>query len=160
MIKLTIPVLLAATIAVAGMFAFMPVEQASTVHTTLNGGGFDSITLGSDLDLSVGADRFVLVDIHQQVATDGGFVVIRASTPLTCTDLAVVVMGTDGVADGTTVMGLVAAVDGGEDNAVVCHAHVPSVADGTTAFVALAWAAGTPTIKAHAIITTTIQTLV
>ena len=35
MIKLTIPVILAATIVVAGLFAFAPVEQASTVHETV-----------------------------------------------------------------------------------------------------------------------------
>ena len=33
--KLTIPAILAATVLVAGIFAFMPVQQASTVHTTL-----------------------------------------------------------------------------------------------------------------------------
>jgi len=33
--KLAIPAILAATVMVAGMFAFMPVEQASTVHTTV-----------------------------------------------------------------------------------------------------------------------------
>ena len=32
--KLTIPAILAATVMVAGIFAFMPVEQASTVHST------------------------------------------------------------------------------------------------------------------------------
>jgi len=32
--KLTIPAILVATVMVAGAFAFMPVEQASTVHTT------------------------------------------------------------------------------------------------------------------------------
>ena len=33
--KLTIPTILVATVMVAGIFAFMPVEQASTVHTTI-----------------------------------------------------------------------------------------------------------------------------
>ena len=33
--KLAIPAILAATVLVAGIFAFMPVEQVSTVHTTL-----------------------------------------------------------------------------------------------------------------------------
>ena len=33
--KLVIPGILAATVLVAGMFAFMPVEKASTVHTTI-----------------------------------------------------------------------------------------------------------------------------
>ena len=32
--KLTIPAILAVTVMVAGIFAFMPVEQASTVHTS------------------------------------------------------------------------------------------------------------------------------
>jgi len=33
--RLTIPAILAATVLVAGIFAFMPIEQASTVHTTI-----------------------------------------------------------------------------------------------------------------------------
>ena len=33
--KLAIPAILAATVLVTGIFAFMPVEQASTVHTTI-----------------------------------------------------------------------------------------------------------------------------
>jgi len=35
--KLTIPAILVATVMVAGIFAFMPVQQASTVHTTIQG---------------------------------------------------------------------------------------------------------------------------
>ena len=35
--KIAIPALLVATVMVAGMFAFAPVEQASTVHTTIIG---------------------------------------------------------------------------------------------------------------------------
>ena len=33
--KLAIPAILAATVLVAGIFAFMPIEQASTIHTTV-----------------------------------------------------------------------------------------------------------------------------
>ena len=33
--KIVIPALLVSTVMVAGMFAFMPVEQANTVHTTI-----------------------------------------------------------------------------------------------------------------------------
>jgi len=33
--KLTIPAILVATVMVAGIFAFMPVQEASTVHTTI-----------------------------------------------------------------------------------------------------------------------------
>jgi len=42
--KLMIPAILVATVMVAGIFAFMPVQQASTVHdtiiTTYNSGRF------------------------------------------------------------------------------------------------------------------------
>jgi len=40
--KLTIPTILVATVMVAGIFAFMPVEQASTVHTS------GTITIAND----------------------------------------------------------------------------------------------------------------
>ena len=49
--KLTIPTILVATVMVAGVFAFMPVEQASTVHTsgttTLAQANIDSINAAS-----------------------------------------------------------------------------------------------------------------
>jgi len=45
--KLTIPAILVATVMVAGIFAFMPVEQASTVHTTAAGQGFKTATVGT-----------------------------------------------------------------------------------------------------------------
>jgi hypothetical protein len=32
---ISIPAILAATVLVAGLFAFMPIEKASTVHTTI-----------------------------------------------------------------------------------------------------------------------------
>lgn len=35
MIKYTIPIILTLTVLVAGVFAFVPVEEASTVHTTI-----------------------------------------------------------------------------------------------------------------------------
>ena len=35
--KIVIPAILTATILVAGMFAFMPIEKAATVHTTITG---------------------------------------------------------------------------------------------------------------------------
>ena len=43
--KLAIPAILAATVLVAGIFAFMPVEQASTVHIS------GTITTASDADI-------------------------------------------------------------------------------------------------------------
>ena len=43
--KLTIPAILVATVLVAGIFAFMPIQQASTVHTS------GTITTASDADI-------------------------------------------------------------------------------------------------------------
>ena len=60
--KLTIPAILAATVMVAGMFAFMPVQQASTVHTT------GTMTLGAD---SITAARIATDAIGAaEIATD------------------------------------------------------------------------------------------
>ena len=44
--KIAIPALLVATVMVAGAFAFMPVEQASTVHTS------GTLTLSSSADVT------------------------------------------------------------------------------------------------------------
>ena len=52
--KLTIPTILAATVMIAGMFAFMPIEQASTVHTTITLAGFEAGALGVG-DIATGA---------------------------------------------------------------------------------------------------------
>ena len=54
--KLTIPAILAATVLVAGMFAFMPVEQASTVHTS------GTLTIAqADIDTLTGSASGVIV---------------------------------------------------------------------------------------------------
>jgi len=55
--KLTIPTILVATVMVAGIFAFMPVEQASTVHTTL---GQLNVGSNTDVDTSVAAGLVVV----------------------------------------------------------------------------------------------------
>ena len=53
MSKLTIPAILAVTVMVAGIFAFMPVEQASTVHTTI---GVLNVATSDDVVPTVTAD--------------------------------------------------------------------------------------------------------
>ena len=58
--KLAIPAILAATVLVAGMFAFMPVQKASTVHTTILGGIRDTKTV--NLDPWGATDAVVLYD--------------------------------------------------------------------------------------------------
>ena len=51
--KIIIPSILAATILVAGMFAFMPVQKASTVHTTIQSTILQSVAK-SDTDVATG----------------------------------------------------------------------------------------------------------
>jgi len=48
--KIAIPALLVATIMVAGIFAFAPVEQASTVHTTTSSGLITEVETSIILD--------------------------------------------------------------------------------------------------------------
>ena len=55
--KLTIPAILAATVMVAGIFAFMPVEQASTVHST---SGLSAI-IESVTTLTTATDQDILI---------------------------------------------------------------------------------------------------
>ena len=45
--KLTIPAILVATVMVAGIFAFIPVEQASTVHTTIQANTMKLVTVST-----------------------------------------------------------------------------------------------------------------
>ena len=62
--KLTIPAILVATVMVAGIFAFMPVEKASTVHTTITASTADIIqVVGTCSAADVSADCDLTVDI-------------------------------------------------------------------------------------------------
>lgn len=47
MIKFYIPILLSVTIVIAGVFAFVPVEQASTVHTTILEGSMNLVQVSA-----------------------------------------------------------------------------------------------------------------
>jgi len=80
--KLAIPTILLATVMVAGMFAFMPVEQASTVHDSgaiITAGGAvldadedlnDRIVAGNDDDITItiGTDNNTPFIVHQIIA--------------------------------------------------------------------------------------------
>ncbi len=103
--KLLIPVILTATILIGATFAVMPVEKASTVHTTILStlcnalfgvttcpGGVTAITLPAstsnvasfsniaisrnDQVVLAQSANYTLIDLHHQVAVDKGFVVI------------------------------------------------------------------------------------
>jgi len=70
--KLTIPAILAATVLVAGMFAFMPVQQASTVHLTL-GTAADLATVDANVDL-------ILADTGASLVIGAGDTVVGTGT--------------------------------------------------------------------------------
>ena len=76
--KLVIPTILLATVMVAGMFAFMPVEQASTVHVSSQLYAIEVLEL-TDTDLTEATDVYTLtcngdaVALHTTIfqATEG-----------------------------------------------------------------------------------------
>ena len=64
--KIVIPTILTATILIAGMFAFMPVEKASTVHTTILANTMQVRSFNADaggLDLDDNDDIIVDCDV-------------------------------------------------------------------------------------------------
>ena len=72
--KLTMPAILVATVMVAGVFAFMPVEQASTVHTTIQGAG------GTSLDDVLAASMITEVEAVSVTDSNTGDIVTLACT--------------------------------------------------------------------------------
>ena len=55
MMKIALPVLLAGIVMIAGIFAFMPVDKATTVHTTIQGSQLNDIDSTFQTDLSANA---------------------------------------------------------------------------------------------------------
>jgi len=53
--KIALPVLLAGIVMIAGIFAFMPVDKATTVHTTIQSTQLNNIASTFDLDLATNA---------------------------------------------------------------------------------------------------------
>ena len=162
--KLVIPAILVATVMVAGIFAFMPVQQASTVHTTIiakssGAGGFDTIVIPDPVTFDVAGVRLTLVDIHEEV--ENGFVILRTDTTVACTDLKVVVTDAGGTIQGSkSVMGeLGGTAQAGGFFERLCHAHIPTDTGASSVLVALALETGTPTIPAHSSITITIKSV-
>ena len=65
--KLTIPSILAATVLIAGIFAFMPVEKASTVHTGIGTNQIEQIqktlpTAGTTVTLTITASTDTVIN--------------------------------------------------------------------------------------------------
>jgi len=59
--KFAIPAILVATVMVAGMFAFMPVQQASTVHDTI------TTDIGTSFRVASGSTALGAVDVGNEV---------------------------------------------------------------------------------------------
>ena len=67
--KLTIPSILAATILIAGIFAFMPVEKAATVHTSLQEAiGTEVTMVKKGISLNPGVDESMTSTIFATTA--------------------------------------------------------------------------------------------
>lgn len=129
MTKLAIPVILAATIMVAGMFAFAPVDQASTVHTTigvLNLATADGVSLLTGpvalLDLSAGTD-IAMGQVCAVLIEAGGDESVEITATAAAGELVVVI-----AAGGATTTGcepfasqLVEATDGGDAGDLVSY---------------------------------------
>ena len=161
--KFAIPAILVATVMVAGIFAFMPVEQASTVHTTIidkssGAGGFDTIVFPDPVTFDAAGVRLTLVDIHEEV--ENGFVILRTDTTVDCTQLRVVVTDAGGVVQGGSAMTeLGGTAQAGGFFERLCHGHIPTDTGASSVLVALALDSGTPTIPAHSSITITIKSV-
>ena len=83
--KIAIPALLVATVMVAGMFAFAPVEQASTVHTTAASteNSIKYVTVTATCDVTVGD----IDDCDQiEIDVDTGDVYRVVSAQMTATE--------------------------------------------------------------------------
>ena len=107
--KLTIPTILAATVLVAGIFAFMPVQQASTVHTsgtitTVNDADIDAILLDTGTTLPATLDHLNITVLPAD-AVDAGSAHSLALANGEAT-AAIAVLVTDSA--GTPVLALVA----------------------------------------------------
>ena len=76
--RLAIPGILAATVLIAGIFVFMPVEKAGTVHTGLG----DRISAVEDaIEDEIHRNRFFLETVNLDGVADGSTVMVADSTP-------------------------------------------------------------------------------
>ena len=100
--KLTIPSILAATILIAGIFTFMPVEKASTLHTGLEA---KLEAVENEIKGEINKNKFFLETVNLSDLDDGTTVVVADTTPHgmgqvhIAATLPVADVGTDGCDD-------------------------------------------------------------
>jgi len=100
--KLTIPAILVATVMVAGIFAFMPVEQASTVHDTIitTLGGSATPVTNNAVNTNLESTQ---TQIEAIVQTGSGTMVAGADVAvLTVANTGIMYITVDTTADGVT----------------------------------------------------------
>ena len=130
--KFTIPTILVATIMVAGIFALVPVEQASSVHlsgTAIAGAvSANVVVTGSIIDDEVGpedvtgaTDAAGFVHVEEQTST----IVSVATTTFSpvVQSLAIVTCDIEGTAAGAIVDGTVTLDDGGNAGTIESDAE-------------------------------------
>ena len=79
MMKIELPVLLASIVVIAGIFAFIPIDKATTVHTTIQGTQLNNVasTFQPNLDANATATcaggDFLVHYIFSNSSVNGGF---------------------------------------------------------------------------------------
>ena len=101
MMKIALPVLLAGIIMIAGIFAFIPIDMAATVHTTIQGTQLNNVASNFNLDLKTnstatcsGSADFLVYYIFTNASFFGEFPGEGAST--------LTRLGIDDPTDGST----------------------------------------------------------
>ena len=101
MMKIALPVLLAGIIMIAGIFAFIPIDKATTVHTTIQGTQLNNVASNFNLDLKTnstatcsGSADFLVYYIFTNASFFGEFPGEGAST--------LTRLGIDDPTDGST----------------------------------------------------------
>jgi len=154
--KLTIPAILVATVMVAGIFAFMPVEQASTVHDTIQATSLQIQTVDStpaafaisddDVLEITSTDAYSLLAITCTIADPNGGIADLAAPTITV-DGEAGTAGSDQPDPGTSltykviVDGAIYVSEGGADSIVLDYGLITTASgdetiDCTVAFLA------------------------
>ncbi|GEM_PF-2473692 len=133
--KIIIPAVLAATMVIAGTFAFMPIEKASTVHRSVGTSSIfvslDGVTLTSVTDNDVvNPGEFILLHDTTPVSVSGHVAVVG---PCDDDEFAVGILTGEAPALALTVLAPIGALStfGGGDDAFtgVCTAHFDFTAE-------------------------------
>ena len=131
--KLTIPSILAATVLIAGIFAFMPVEKASTVHTGLEA---KMTAVENAVKGEIQKNRFFLETVNLNGVGNSSMIVVADTTPHgmgqihIAATLPVADAGADGCADEEPMVNVLAGQAGVALDKVLTAGHNTGIAGG------------------------------